>query len=218
MCLVRMLSCGNRSLAERCGSLLAEWVDATAEELHDRIDSMSEARSAARGALPGLARGAQLGETDSVKSVDLMPSENLPDAALIWGVKVPFSSTIHGFSGIIASFSTDSLVTRRFQLVQGIKSVNERPMVWEPGKARRVGGAATPHSSSLRIEASWYILTALSKFGPSTLYERMVSPWRARVLRPFLPVLCREPKEVLGTRGCCRAVSARVCRGGGEWT
>lgn len=29
---------------------------------------------------------------------------------------------------------------RRFQLVQGIKSVNERPMVWEPGKARRVGG------------------------------------------------------------------------------
>eukprot|EP00913_Durusdinium_trenchii_P007959 g7465.t1 len=99
-----------RSLAERCGSLLAEWVDATAEELHDRIDSMSEA----------LFR-------------DL-----------------------------------------RFQLVQGIKSVNERPMVWEPGKARRVGG---------------------------TLYERMVSPWRARVLRPFLPVLCREPKEVLGPDG-----------------
>ena len=24
------------------------------------------------------------------------------------------------------------------------------------------------------------------------------SPWRARVLRPFLPVLCREPREVLG--------------------
>ncbi|CAK8987898.1 Malignant fibrous histiocytoma-amplified sequence 1-like [Durusdinium trenchii] len=165
MCLVRMLSCGNRSLAERCGSLLAEWVDATAEELHDRIDSMSEA----------LFRD--------------LPGE------LSW-----------------------ERPTRRFQLVQGIKSVNERPMVWEPGKARRVGGAATPHSSSLRIEASWYILTALSKFGPSTLYERMVSPWRARVLRPFLPVLCREPKEVLGTRGCCRAVSARVCRGGGEWT
>lgn len=43
MCLVRMLSCGHRPLAERCGALLAEWVDATAEELHDRIDSMSEA-------------------------------------------------------------------------------------------------------------------------------------------------------------------------------
>jgi hypothetical protein len=31
-------------LAEKCGTLLAQWVDATAEEMHDRIDSMSEAR------------------------------------------------------------------------------------------------------------------------------------------------------------------------------
>ena len=31
-----------RPLAEKCGALLAEWVDATAEEMHDRIDSMSE--------------------------------------------------------------------------------------------------------------------------------------------------------------------------------
>ena len=59
MCLVRMLGCGNRpgngrsrigehlhtdrQLSERCGTLLADWVDANAEELHDRMDSMSEA-------------------------------------------------------------------------------------------------------------------------------------------------------------------------------
>lgn len=35
-----------RPLAEKCGALLAEWVDATAEEMHDRIDSMSEVPAA----------------------------------------------------------------------------------------------------------------------------------------------------------------------------
>lgn len=38
-----------RPLAEKCGALLAEWVDATAEEMHDRIDSMSEVRERGRG-------------------------------------------------------------------------------------------------------------------------------------------------------------------------
>ena len=39
----------------------------------------------------------------------------------------------------------------------------------------------------------------------------MVSPWRARVLRPFLPVLCREPREVLG------AGLVMEGDGGGAW-
>ncbi|CAJ1359160.1 unnamed protein product [Effrenium voratum] len=136
MCLVRMLACGNRHLAVRCGKLLAEWVDATAEELHDRIDSMSEA----------LFR-------------DL-----------------------------------------RSQLVLGVQSVNEPPMVcYEISQGTRGKQGDDPENDTEleQIESSWYILTALN-FGPSTLYDRVVSPWRARVLRPFLPVLCRESRALLG--------------------
>lgn len=135
MCLVRMLSCGNRALAEKCGTLLAQWVDATAEEMHDRIDSMSEA----------LFR-------------DL-----------------------------------------RLHLVLGIQSINERPMgLYEISAGTKKGQEEVDEIELEQIEETWHILTALSKFGPSTLYDRMISPWRARVLRPFLPVLCREPRDVLG--------------------
>eukprot|EP00439_Symbiodinium_sp_Y106_P026347 s6397_g3.t1 len=132
MCLVRMLGCGNRQLSERCGTLLAEWVDANAEELHDRMDNMSEAL---------------------------------------------FNDLRHA-------------------LVVGIKSVNEKPMACYEASH----GAREPEDDSEleQTEASWHILAALRRFGPSRLYDKVVSPWRARVLRPFLPALCRETKEVLG--------------------
>eukprot|EP00931_Biecheleriopsis_adriatica_P100694 TRINITY_DN75952_c0_g1_i1.p1 TRINITY_DN75952_c0_g1~~TRINITY_DN75952_c0_g1_i1.p1 ORF type:complete len:2665 (+),score=531.47 TRINITY_DN75952_c0_g1_i1:80-8074(+) len=141
MCLVRMLACGNRVLAERCGLLLAEWVDSTAEELHERFDDMA--------------------------------------FALFRDV--------------------------RYQLVLGMQSVMESPMTcYEATQGRGKTSNDDEDEKLLEkrelIEASANILGSLAVFGLSLghIAQEIVSPWRARVMRPFLPALCRESRAVIG--------------------
>eukprot|EP00435_Cladocopium_sp_Y103_P043741 s714_g12.t1 len=197
MCLVRMLSCGNRALAEKCGTVLAQWVDATAEEMHDRIDSMSEERWG-------------WGD-DGVNGLRNLPPVEGPIGAsgdvpgdVRRDVLPPAAQNLQMPTNWKALFRD-----LRLHLVLGIQSINERPMgLYEISAGTKTlrGKTVEPVKAQEevdeieleQIEETWHILTALSKFGPSTLYDRMISPWRARVLRPFLPVLCREPREVLG--------------------
>ena len=60
---------------------------------------------------------------------------------------------------------------RRYQLVQGIKSINERPMVCYELSQSHVG----EEEELEEIEQTWHILTALSKFGPSRMTNHLES-------------------------------------------
>lgn len=87
----------------------------------------------------------------------------------------------------------------RYQILQGICSIHENPGACYRLSMDHTGKSNETEPGELEcIEATASILGALKAFGPSMLYDKAVSPWRARVLRPFLPALCRQARAELG--------------------
>lgn len=94
----------------------------------------------------------------------------------------------------------------RQRALPGVISINEDPFECYLGTR---GDQGTREMSHAQFNAKKWgnfddiaeaagILMALGKFGSSVLWSNAVSPFRAKVLQPFLPALCRETNEVRG--------------------